>query len=53
MDHSSETTNLDLIEEDILTYTDSDEALEVAAGAERGANPTIFTYGLHPGYFCC
>jgi hypothetical protein len=30
------------IDEDILTYTVSDEALEAAAGTERGAPPSIF-----------
>ena len=38
------TTNLDQADEDILTYTVSDETLEVAAGTERGrrrAGPTL------------
>jgi hypothetical protein len=30
-------TDLDQADEDILTYTVSDEALEAAAGTERGA----------------
>jgi hypothetical protein len=30
-------TDLDQVDEDILTYTVSDEALEAAAGTERGA----------------
>jgi hypothetical protein len=37
MDHSSETANLDRADEEILSYTVSDEALEAAAGTERGA----------------
>jgi hypothetical protein len=39
MDKSSNTpaATLDQGEEDILTYTVSDEALEAAAGTERGA----------------
>jgi len=37
---NDETTNLDQADEDILTYTVSDEALEAAAGIERGAAVT-------------
>jgi len=38
MDNTSTTTGtLDQTDEDILTYTVSDEALEAAAGTERGA----------------
>jgi hypothetical protein len=38
MDDSSNTTGtLDQAAEEILTYTASDEALEAAAGTERGA----------------
>ena len=38
MDESSTTTGtLDQIDEDMLTYTLSDEALKAAAGTERGA----------------
>jgi hypothetical protein len=37
MDNSTTTTGtLDQTDEDILTYTVSDEALEAAAGTERG-----------------
>jgi hypothetical protein len=37
MDEFSTTSdNLDQTDEDILTYTASDEALEAAAGTERG-----------------
>jgi hypothetical protein len=38
MDDTSATTDLDQADEDILTYTVSDEALEAAAGSERGAS---------------
>ena len=33
---NEQTDHLDQIDEDILTYTVSDEALEAAAGRERG-----------------
>jgi hypothetical protein len=33
---NDETTNLDQTDEDIFTYTVSDEALEAAAGTESG-----------------
>jgi hypothetical protein len=36
-DSSNTTTDLDQADEEILTYTVSDEALEAAAGTERGA----------------
>jgi hypothetical protein len=36
MDNSTTTGTLDQADEDILTYTVSDEALEAAAGTERG-----------------
>lgn len=35
MDNSSSTTTLDQVEEDILTYAVSDEALEAAVGEVR------------------
>jgi hypothetical protein len=35
-DPSTTTATLDQADEDILTYTVSDEALEAAAGTERG-----------------
>jgi hypothetical protein len=55
-DSSTTTTDLDQTDEDILTYTVSDEALEVAAGAERGApkahrvpfTPTRLTIAADP-----
>ena len=36
MDDPTTTATLDQADEDILTYTASDEALEAAAGTERG-----------------
>ncbi len=39
---NDDTTCLDQADEEILTYTVSDEALEAAAGTERGA--TTFTW---------
>jgi hypothetical protein len=36
MDNSITTGTLDQADEDILSYTVSDEALEAAAGTERG-----------------
>jgi hypothetical protein len=33
---NDDTTDLDQVDEDILTYTVSDEALEAAAGTESG-----------------
>ncbi len=50
MDDSSTTTaNLDQANEEILTYTVSDEALEAAANTERIA--TIPTPGMT--FHCC
>jgi hypothetical protein len=44
MDDTSSTTtaNLNQADEDILTYTVSDEALEAAAGTEKGAGTNSF-----------
>ena len=50
---NDDTTNLDQADEDILTYTASDEALEAAASTE-GAAPTDFS--IPPGWpnaGCC
>jgi hypothetical protein len=41
MDDPTTTATLDQADEEILTYTASDEALEAAAGIERGARPTV------------
>ena len=49
MDESSTTTGtLDQIDEDMLTYTLSDEALEAAAGTERG--PSLLITGYPTSY---
>ena len=40
MDDTTSDT-LDQIDEDVLTYTVSDDALEAAAGTERGARDTM------------
>jgi hypothetical protein len=48
---NDETTNLDQADEDILTYTVSDEALEAAAGIERGSG--LDTYTAIPGCPYC
>ena len=42
---NDETTNLDQADEEILTYTVSDEALEAAAGTERGVNTQVWCTG--------
>ena len=54
MDNTSTTTGtLDQTDEDILTYTVSDEALEAAAGTERGAAPSPSS-ALSPIHlYCC
>jgi hypothetical protein len=39
-DSSNTAAGLDRADEDILSYTVSDEALEAAAGTERGASAT-------------
>jgi hypothetical protein len=46
---NNEITGLDQADEEILTYTLSDEALEAAAGAEAGI-PTLWTFC--PGQDC-
>ena len=40
-DHNSTTTGTLEADEDILTYTVSDEAIEAAAGTERGTVVTV------------
>ena len=39
---NDETTNLDQADEDILSYTVSDEALEAAAGTQVGLTGSTF-----------
>jgi hypothetical protein len=46
---NDEMTNLDQAEEEILTYTVSDEAIEAAAGIEGGPPPST---QLNFGLFC-
>ena len=41
---NDETTTLDQTDEDVLSYTVSDEALEAEAGTERGARVLVYTY---------
>jgi hypothetical protein len=48
MNDSTTTATLDQTDEDILTYDVSDEALEAAAGTEKGAADAIPSFGL-PG----
>jgi hypothetical protein len=48
MEDSNNTGTLDQIDEDILSYTVSDEALEAAAGTERGQMWTSPPYAV-PG----
>jgi hypothetical protein len=50
MDHSSETANLDQTDEEILSYTVSDEELEAAGDTERGAKSCCSSYVPRP---CC
>jgi hypothetical protein len=52
MDHISSTTaTLDQTDEDILTTTVSDAALEAAAGMQRGALSTALP--PHSHNYCC
>jgi hypothetical protein len=57
MDDSSTTAGaINHTDEDILTYTVSDEALEAAAGMERGGLQCSGITGLFPPYLptnCC
>ena len=45
----NDTTALDQADEDILTYDLSDEALEAAAGTERGRGFSCGVIGSHCG----
>jgi hypothetical protein len=47
------TTDLDQADEDILTYTVSDEALEAAAGTEKGRYYTAHSMVMPVGGPCC
>jgi hypothetical protein len=48
---NDETTNLDQADEEILTYTASDEALEAAAGIE--SHNTVLVGSGIAGWPCC
>lgn len=54
-DDRKTTGNVELTEEDILTYEISDEALEAAAGTERGGKwTTVAGTTVHAsGCDCC
>jgi hypothetical protein len=52
-DSSNTTAGLDQADEDILSYTVSDEALEAAAGTERGPNTDFPSTRLGPLHPCC
>jgi hypothetical protein len=45
---NNETTNLDQADEDVLTYTASDEALEAAAGREPPLNTAAVPFLCWP-----
>jgi len=54
MNNSSTTTGtIERTDEEILTYTVSDEALEAAAGTERGAGTNFPSSRLGPPIPCC
>jgi hypothetical protein len=50
---NDETSNLDQADEGILTPTVSDEALEAAAGTERGEHITEQFSGVIEATRCC
>ena len=52
-DSSNTTAGLDQADEEILTDTVSDEALEAAAGTERAANTDFPSSRLGPPHPCC
>ena len=51
-DTSTTTATLDQADEEILTYTVSDEALEAAAGTERGGISLRYPHSTAPADFC-
>jgi hypothetical protein len=54
VDHSSETTNLDQADEEILTYIVSDEALEAEADVEGLRGYSAYMSGGTPQFpNCC
>jgi hypothetical protein len=50
-DDNNTTAGLEQADEDILSYTASDEALEAAAGAERGG--MSYSHDLLSSFRCC
>jgi hypothetical protein len=48
---NDQTDTLDQTDEEILTYTASDEALEAAAGTERGCRP--YPTEIRMTWICC
>jgi hypothetical protein len=52
MDDTTTTATLDQIDEDILTDTVFDEALEAAAGTDRGAPFFPHSLPVDPSYCC-
>jgi hypothetical protein len=52
MDNSTTTSTLDQADEDVLTYTVSDEALEAAAGTEGGRG-NYYSNPFNPATDCC
>jgi hypothetical protein len=52
-DTSNTAAGLDQADEEILTYTASDEALEAAAGIERGADASYYPPQTQPCLLQC
>jgi hypothetical protein len=52
-DTTAHIATLDQADEDILTYTASDEALEAAAGIERGADASYYPPQTQPCLLQC
>ena len=51
-DSSTTTTDLDQADEEILTYTVSDEALEAAAGTGGAPYPTFDHFTVCVKFYC-
>jgi len=52
-DDNNTTAGLDQADEDILSYAVSDEALEAAAGTERGVNAAFLLETISGIFGCC
>jgi hypothetical protein len=52
MDDPTTTATLDQADEDILTYTASDEALEAAADTEKNPVATILSVPVESSWCC-